>query len=68
MFGGGDFHLSDLYFLSQFVEFSGGLEGGSDPPSFQRAELERLAKLSAEEKEGEPISVSMPYPSIIEYY
>lgn len=27
---------------------SGGLEGGADPPAFQRAERERLANESAE--------------------
>ncbi|XP_038998397.1 transcription factor IIIB 90 kDa subunit-like [Hibiscus syriacus] len=33
----------------EFMKVSGGLEGGSDPPAFQRAEKERLAKLSVEE-------------------
>ncbi|OWM73163.1 hypothetical protein CDL15_Pgr001277 [Punica granatum] len=37
---------------NEFVEFSGGLEGGSDPPAFQRAERER-AMLAAMEKEKE---------------
>ncbi|MBA0632863.1 hypothetical protein Godav_001531 [Gossypium davidsonii] len=31
------------------MKVSGGLDGGSDPPAFQRAEKERLAKLSIEE-------------------
>ncbi|KAB2037971.1 hypothetical protein ES319_D03G112300v1 [Gossypium barbadense] len=30
----------------EFMKVSGGLDGGSDPPAFQRAEKERLAKLS----------------------
>ncbi|TYI47724.1 hypothetical protein E1A91_D13G194200v1 [Gossypium mustelinum] len=33
----------------EFMKVSGGLDGGSDPPAFQRAEKERLAKLSIEE-------------------
>ncbi|XVF30705.1 hypothetical protein REPUB_Repub16aG0081400 [Reevesia pubescens] len=33
----------------EFMKVSGGLEGGSDPPAFQRAEKERIAKLSIEE-------------------
>ncbi|KAG7023971.1 Transcription factor IIIB 90 kDa subunit [Cucurbita argyrosperma subsp. argyrosperma] len=32
-----------------FVELSGGLDGGADPPAFQTAERERLAKEMAEE-------------------
>ena len=28
--------------IAQFVELSGGLEGGADPPAFQRAEKQRL--------------------------
>lgn len=44
--------------LFQFVEFSGGLEGGADPPAFQRAEKER-AILSALEKEKESSLVSI---------
>ncbi|KAG4155132.1 hypothetical protein ERO13_D03G093500v2 [Gossypium hirsutum] len=30
----------------EFMKVSRGLDGGSDPPAFQRAEKERLAKLS----------------------
>ncbi|XP_031391466.1 transcription factor IIIB 60 kDa subunit-like [Punica granatum] len=37
---------------NELVEFSGSLEGGSDPPAFQRAERER-ATLTAMEKENE---------------
>ncbi|XP_007029946.2 PREDICTED: transcription factor IIIB 90 kDa subunit [Theobroma cacao] len=33
----------------EFMKVSGGLDGGSDPPAFQRAEKERIAKLSIEE-------------------
>ncbi|CAI9087437.1 OLC1v1021505C1 [Oldenlandia corymbosa var. corymbosa] len=36
-----------------FLELSGGLNGGSEPPAFQVAEMKRLAKASAE-KEGCP--------------
>ncbi|PIA25104.1 hypothetical protein AQUCO_12500013v1 [Aquilegia coerulea] len=48
-----------------FVELSGGLQGGSDPPAFQRAERGRITKESADEtaedadmceKEAEPFS------------
>lgn len=39
----------------QFVKLSGGLDGGSEPPSFQRAERERLmAKQDAEEIAEDP--------------
>ncbi|MBA0590285.1 hypothetical protein Gorai_018998, partial [Gossypium raimondii] len=31
------------------MKVSGGIDGGSDPPAFQRAEKERMAKLSIEE-------------------
>ncbi|KAI4387157.1 hypothetical protein MLD38_005007 [Melastoma candidum] len=41
---------------NEFVEFSGGLEGGSDPPAFQRAELERMSNSSGREREGDPCS------------
>ncbi|XP_077232999.1 cyclin/Brf1-like TBP-binding protein isoform X2 [Tasmannia lanceolata] len=37
-----------------FIELSGGLEGGSEPPAFQRAEKQRMAKESSEEKTEEP--------------
>ncbi|MBA0617998.1 hypothetical protein Godav_027397 [Gossypium davidsonii] len=33
----------------EFMKVSGGIDGGSDPPAFQRAEKERMAKLSIEE-------------------
>lgn len=34
-----------------FVKLSGGLQGGSNPPAFQRAERERMSKESAVEKD-----------------
>ncbi|KAK2637698.1 hypothetical protein Ddye_025493 [Dipteronia dyeriana] len=34
---------------NEFMKISEGLEGGSDPPAFQAAERERIAKKSAEE-------------------
>ncbi|MBA0728413.1 hypothetical protein Golax_001314, partial [Gossypium laxum] len=39
------------------MKVSGGLDGGSDPPAFQRAEKERLAKLSVEENAKQDISI-----------
>ncbi|GLT26251.1 hypothetical protein SLA2020_013330 [Shorea laevis] len=36
-----------------FMKVSGGLEGGFDPPAFQRAEKERLAESSTEENANE---------------
>lgn len=33
----------------QFVELSGGLDGGSNPPAFQSAEKERMEKATVEE-------------------
>ncbi|KAF5462797.1 hypothetical protein F2P56_018774 [Juglans regia] len=39
-----------------FVELSGGLHGGSEPPAFQRAERERIAMESAN-KQGDESSV-----------
>ncbi|KAM7500042.1 hypothetical protein LguiA_024456 [Lonicera macranthoides] len=33
----------------EFIQLSGGLDGGSEPPAFQRAERERKAKECAEE-------------------
>lgn len=32
-----------------FIKLSGGLDGGSEPPAFQRAEMERMAKEASEE-------------------
>lgn len=34
----------------QFNEISGGLEGGAEPPAFQRAERERMKREKAQEK------------------
>jgi transcription factor IIIB subunit 2 len=36
----------------QFINVSGGLVGGSNPPAFQRAEKERMEKAAREENEG----------------
>ncbi|KAJ9693687.1 hypothetical protein PVL29_009578 [Vitis rotundifolia] len=33
----------------EFIKLSGGLEGGSEPPAFQRAERDRMSKAAAEE-------------------
>jgi hypothetical protein len=41
-----------LQFLMQFINVSGGLVGGSNPPAFQRAEKERMEKAAREENEG----------------
>jgi transcription factor IIIB subunit 2 len=35
-----------------FINVSGGLVGGSNPPAFQRAEKERMEKAAREENEG----------------
>lgn len=49
---------------TDFVKLSGGLDGGSEPPSFQRAERERLmAKQDAEEIAEDP---SFPMSSQME--
>ncbi|KAK9732474.1 hypothetical protein RND81_04G002500 [Saponaria officinalis] len=36
---------------NEFIRISGGLDGGSEPPAFQRAERERLAKACADEND-----------------
>ncbi|KAM7272588.1 hypothetical protein ACFE04_027251 [Oxalis oulophora] len=54
-----------------FMTISGGTEGGLDPPAFQIAERERIAKLSAEENRNEEADVgtsqkskeAMEYPT-----
>ncbi|KAG6645375.1 transcription factor IIIB 90 kDa subunit-like isoform X1 [Carya illinoinensis] len=45
-----------------FVELSGGLHGGSEPPAFQRAERERIAMESANKRGDESSVFSMPSP------
>lgn len=35
----------------EFIQLSGGMEGGSEPPAFQRAEQERMAKEHAKDSE-----------------
>jgi len=42
----------------QLNEISGGLEGGAEPPAFQRAEKQRMEKASAQEKMKESSVVS----------
>ena len=42
------------------MKVSGGLDGGSDPPAFQRAEKERIAKLSIEEN-AKVSAVTIPF-------
>lgn len=37
-----------IFSFMQFIEISGGLMGGSDPPAFQNSEKERLAKPSVQ--------------------
>ncbi|KAG7943401.1 hypothetical protein I3843_15G036600 [Carya illinoinensis] len=44
-----------------FVELSGGLHGGSEPPAFQRAERERIAMESANKQGGESSVFLMPW-------
>ncbi|KAL9225076.1 hypothetical protein vseg_001042 [Gypsophila vaccaria] len=36
---------------NEFIKMSGGLDGGSEPPAFQRAERERLAKACSNEND-----------------
>uniref|UniRef100_A0A5B7B987 Putative transcription factor IIIB subunit n=1 Tax=Davidia involucrata TaxID=16924 RepID=A0A5B7B987_DAVIN len=43
-----------------FIKLSGGLEGGSAPPAFQRAEQERMRKESTEESANNSNFVTMP--------
>lgn len=50
----------------QFVKLSGGLDGGSEPPAFQRAERQRLmAKQEAEEIVEDP---NFPMSNQVESY
>ncbi|XP_059646463.1 uncharacterized protein LOC132293139 isoform X2 [Cornus florida] len=44
----------------EFIELSGGLEGGSEPPAFQRAEQERMSKGSTEEDTNDSNLVPIP--------
>lgn len=44
----------------QFIDLSGGLEGGLEPPAFQRAERERMIKASSEENPNDSSFVLMP--------
>ncbi|KMZ68780.1 putative Transcription factor IIIb subunit [Zostera marina] len=47
-----------------FVNISGGLDGGSDPPAFQRAEMQRKAELDKKDTEGVCSSSKHSYNSI----
>lgn len=50
--------------LLQFMKLSGGLDGGSEPPAFQRAERERLmAKEAADESTENMDSTILPSPA-----
>ncbi|XP_052207135.1 transcription factor IIIB 60 kDa subunit-like isoform X2 [Diospyros lotus] len=42
------------YCYDDFVKLSGGLDGGSEPPAFQRAEWERMMKEAAQENVDVP--------------
>lgn len=46
----------------QFIRISGGLDGGSEPPAFQRAERERLMMACADEMAAD----SLLEPAILE--
>ncbi|XP_004299883.1 PREDICTED: transcription factor IIIB 70 kDa subunit-like [Fragaria vesca subsp. vesca] len=46
------------------MKISGGLRGGSDPPSFQRAEIERRKKASAQENPSESDVDMLPCQSV----
>ncbi|XP_058087602.1 transcription factor IIIB 60 kDa subunit isoform X2 [Magnolia sinica] len=50
-----------------FVELSGGLQGGSEPPAFQRAERQRMAEASSKEKSTEQCLDTMPSQSKIHH-
>ncbi|KAL5708670.1 hypothetical protein ACHQM5_019436 [Ranunculus cassubicifolius] len=39
----------------EFVELSGGLQGGADPPAFQRAKKEKADKVTVNDKDSESI-------------
>ena len=43
-----------LCWLLQFMNFSGGLDGESEPPAFQRAQHERMEKEYAEKNAVDP--------------
>ncbi|KAK1275525.1 hypothetical protein QJS04_geneDACA016749 [Acorus gramineus] len=42
----------------EFIDISGGLDGGSEPPAFQRAERQRLIESSKEGKSEEGVQIS----------
>ncbi|KAL5770230.1 hypothetical protein ACOSP7_014384 [Xanthoceras sorbifolium] len=45
----------------EFMKISEGLDGGSDPPAFQAAERERIAKASAEENRNFERELNSPF-------
>ncbi|BBG93518.1 Cyclin/Brf1-like TBP-binding protein [Prunus dulcis] len=47
-----------------FMQISGGLEGGSNPPAFQRAEIKRLEEASTEENANDSGADSIPCQSL----
>ncbi|BFG15640.1 hypothetical protein CerSpe_019140 [Prunus speciosa] len=47
-----------------FMQISGGLEGGSNPPAFQRAEIKRLEEASTEENANDSGVDSIPCQSL----
>jgi len=57
-----------LGWVMQFIKISGGLDGGAEPPAFQRAARERLARASADKNAAdslpEPIKGVSSYISI----
>ncbi|KAJ4721340.1 transcription factor IIIB 90 kDa subunit-like [Melia azedarach] len=50
----------------EFMTISEGLEGGSDPPAFQVAERERMAKASAEENTSSERELDRSYVSKVD--
>lgn len=43
-------NLIDAVLCAQFIKMSGGLQGGAEPPAFQRAERQRTANADNQEK------------------
>lgn len=46
------------------MQISGGLEGGSNPPAFQRAEIKRLEEASTEENANDSGADNIPCQSL----
>lgn len=51
------FTVFDWCSLLQFIELSGGLDGGSDPPAFQLAERKREAEESAKKSDEHDVDI-----------